>query len=1211
MGKKKNKWNPLSWMSSRQNENVVQESPSRTDESQFHGIALDLSYYRKRYSDLAGMSDSELKTHWKIHGYGEGRFASAEHAASQARNPDDTSAGGVKLDFSYYRKRYPDLQQFTDTQLQKHWNAYGYREGRFASAAHAASQAAKDSASALNRAAASRASGATTPPEKLVDSEFYLTLYPDLPAHGIATQAQADAHYRRYGEAEGRAASMEAWAKQHKLPLELIPENFSLKKVIRRNARRGIELEPRDILDTFLGHCAAPVALADSSTRTLACYMKLGRYYLAGGKRDKGRALLKAGLSFASSAEALELLGNAYLDDDDAASALNYYQTAQNYPNPPKWIYYNLARCFARAHRYSDAMRAIANGFAVRPGFSQQLEELDRLAEQWWSYVQAGITAAQDAGVERSELVEQVRCFAVTLYRVYLMACQPAAAREHQLTETWEDGVGTALPSLPQLGSINGNRILIVGDFYLPQCKHYRIDQKVEQLRVVGKEVTAIDWTELEQHPNTLAFHDVVIFYRVPAVPKVIKAIAQVNASGKLSLYEIDDLVFESEYPLPIESYGGYVSLDGYQALERGMALFNAAARLCRHGIASTEPLREKLAPLVQEGRCWLHRNGLDHLNEFRRVDKSHKKTIDIFYGSGTKAHNSDFVELALPAIERVLEEVPEARLVVVGYLKLPEVFRTRFADQFAQMPVVKSLQGYWSLLEQADINIAVLQDDTINACKSELKWFEAACFGIPSVVSSTANYRDVIKDGTDAFLATSVTEWYDALKQLANDTGLRRRVGQAAMQRVRDAYSLEALGTQLVTQLEQAAESAARSKRKVALVNVYFPPQSIGGATRVVADNFSMLRKQYGDEFEVCVFTADAEHRAAHRMTVYDYRGTRVYRATIAWRKHMDWHPEDPEMYRLFAEFLELEKPDIIHFHCVQRLTASVVEAARDAGIPYIVTAHDAWWISDFQFLVDHNGKVYPDGHPDPYEVVDLPRGITLAESIERRRNLKDLLHGARQVLTVSNSFAEIYRKNGISEIEVVPNGISDDLPWAPKQTAYSEKVVCGHFGGMTKHKGYHLLKEAVLAAQPEHLEFLVVDNSREEGYESHTYWGDVPVTFIGRVAQDKVVDLYRKIDVLMAPSTWPESFGLVTREAAACGCWIVASNLGGMGEDVVEDETGHVIAPTEDALKCQITRIDEQPSRYKDAVVCHQHVTAEAQMAQLAKTYQSILHD
>lgn len=171
-------------------------------------------------------------------------------------------------------------------------------------------------------------------------------------------------------------------------------------------------------------------------------------------------------------------------------------------------------------------------------------------------------------------------------------------------------------------------------------------------------------------------------------------------------------------------------------------------------------------------------------------------------------------------------------------------------------------------------------------------------------------------------------------------------------------------------------------------------------------------------------------------------------------------------------------------------------MEAARDAKIPYMVTIHDAWWISDFQFLVDHNSNVYPEGHPDPYQLIEMPTNMTLADSIERRRDLKELLHGASRVLTVSNAFAEIYRQNGIPQIEVVANGVSSDIPWTPKDTSYTNRVVCGHIGGMSEHKGYYLLKEAVLQSQPENVELLVVDHSKEEGYQHQALWGAVPVT-------------------------------------------------------------------------------------------------------------------
>ncbi|WP_413701736.1 hypothetical protein ACLKMH_09375 [Psychromonas sp. KJ10-10] len=127
-----------------------------------------------------------------------------------------------------------------------------------------------------------------------------------------------------------------------------------------------------------------------------------------------------------------------------------------------------------------------------------------------------------------------------------------------------------------ELKTLNTDKILIIGDFHVPQCIRYRIDQKVEQLETQGKEVTTVDWLKVDEHQNEIALHDIVIFYRVPALPEVLKTIAQVNANGKASFYEIDDLLFEESYPAPIETFGGYVGLDTHIELRKSMASFYA-----------------------------------------------------------------------------------------------------------------------------------------------------------------------------------------------------------------------------------------------------------------------------------------------------------------------------------------------------------------------------------------------------------------------------------------------------------------------------------------------------------------------------------------------------------------------------------------------------------------------------------------------------------
>lgn len=399
-------------------------------------------------------------------------------------------------------------------------------------------------------------------------------------------------------------------------------------------------------------------------------------------------------------------------------------------------------------------------------------------------------------------------------------------------------------------------------------------------------------------------------------------------------------------------------------------------------------------------------------------------------------------------------------------------------------------------------------------------------------------------------------------------------------------------------------------TRMKIALVNVFFPPQSIGGATRVVSDNLDVMLETHAEELDLVAFTTNAAHVKAHSLDAYSYRGIRVYRAGALWRPNMDWSPRDPAMARLFADFLDFERPDLVHFHCVQRLTGSIVDVTRRRGTPYVVTAHDAWWISDFQFLVDPAGRVYPRGHADGNEPTHLPEGINPEQSIERRSWLRNLLNGAAAVLPVSRSFAEIYRAHGIKRVTAVPNGVSATAPRkVPRVPREDGRVVIGHVGGMSAHKGYDLLREVVQTANFRNLSILIADHSREHGHRRLAEWGTTPVTYLGRYPQERIHELYAQIDVLAAPSIWPESFGLVTREAALAGRWVVASDIGAIGEHVRHGVDGfRVRAGDRDSLRQTLSEIDADPERFLTSPPASDHIPHTAdQVAQLLDIYRS----
>jgi len=1114
---------------------------------------LDKDFYQEFYPDLAQLNSTELVDHWKKYGIKEERHPNLA-ALMKDKALDPKVLGVDELDFHFYTTYYADIKEAgirNALEAKIHYLKNGCKEGRFPNFVSLAKSKGID----------------TDETDLVVDFDFYTSYYEDINQAGLLNKFEAKLHYLLYGRKEGRLPSFKAWLEENGVDSKEFPTDIDFQSISNINLEFGVEVTYKDMLDLISGRLNYPLRISSIDSYNANFYLHIAKHFLTNHNGQVARSLLSVCMMFEKRAEFLELLGNTYYQEGDFQSAKYFYESAASKDGISKWLFLSLAECYKKLERPAEAIDSLLKGMEKNSEFSVLHDRLDEFVHNYW-LKQQGILALLATENDREALLTREVEISSFIYNAYLRLYDTVRNPE------W-------------MGDCNLRRVLVVGDLHIPQCVHYRIDQKIEQLEAADKEVTVISWKDLDKEQNVLAFHDVVIFYRVPAEPLVLKAMAQVNATGKLSFYEIDDLLFEPVYPPPIENYGLSLSLDTYIEITKGMALFNAAARYCRFGIASTQLLAAKLQDLVFGNRCFVHRNALDSLNYFMSPVKVPKEALDIFYGSGTLAHNADFIDLALPGIVRILDEYPNTRLVIAGHLKLPLRFTEAYKDRFRQLSPVKKVQAYWSLLERSDINLAVLHDDEITGCKSELKWLEAACLGIPSIVSSTANYRDIIHHGEDALMAATPEEWYQSLKKLVDAPGLRMAMAERAQVRAQAEYGVDVLSHNICGLLEQALNFAQPSeqskKKKIALVNVFFPPQAIGGATRVVADNFDILQKDYGDEFDLCVFTSDSECKEPYQMTVYSYQGVRIYRSTILWRENMDWHPCDEKMGELFKEFLAIEQPDLIHFHCVQRLTGSVVEAAQKANVPYIVTIHDAWWISDYQFLVDADGRVYPEGHPDPYEPRTLPNNVSMGDSIERLYYLKGLLKGAREVLTVSDAFAAIYRKNEIHDILLNKNGISESLEWKKKETSYTDKVVCAHIGGMAEHKGYFLLKTAVEKAQPKNIEMLVVDHSKDEGYIQKTHWGSVPVTFVGGVNQARVTSLYRQMDVLFAPSTWPESFGLVTREAAACGCWVVASSMGGIGEDVVEGESGFVVDPTHAAITECLKKIDRKHELYK----------------------------
>jgi glycosyltransferase involved in cell wall biosynthesis len=555
---------------------------------------------------------------------------------------------------------------------------------------------------------------------------------------------------------------------------------------------------------------------------------------------------------------------------------------------------------------------------------------------------------------------------------------------------------------------------------------------------------------------------------------------------------------------------------------------------------------------------------------------------VTLFYGTGTRAHNSDFDELVAPALLQTLANRPQVRLVVVGHLTLAPEFDP-YLSRIIKIDFVEPVEAYWHLLASADINIAVLNPSLMADCKSEIKWLEAAAFSIPSVVSPTAAYRQALTDGHDVLFAKTPQDWSTAFERLIDDPELRGRLGQAAKATAQNHFSQHVAAKALATSLDyvRAARVASGVKPKLMLAHVYFPPQTIGGATRVLKDNVdAFIDLGLSEDFDLAILTTDAGVQPAGKLSIDSYRGLPVFRISTPEEMNMDWRPSNPVIGAVFARICDIWKADLVHFHCIQRLTGSIVDICRQNRIPYLITAHDAWWISDYQFLTDDLNQIVD---PSPGAIKPPPpTGVTEGQSRNRQLYLKSLLDGAYAILGVSSGFSDIYRSAGIQNVKTVANGLPK-LTMETRRPSPDGRIRLAHVGNVTHHKGFPLVRRALMEGRFPHLRLTAVDHARRPGETRIEVWGETEVEIVGPLSQDAMASFYARHDVLLAPSIWPESFGLVTREALAAGLWVVASNRGAIGEEVIPGVNGFVVdVDSHLPLQQVFAEFDASPDRY-----------------------------
>jgi glycosyltransferase involved in cell wall biosynthesis len=347
--------------------------------------------------------------------------------------------------------------------------------------------------------------------------------------------------------------------------------------------------------------------------------------------------------------------------------------------------------------------------------------------------------------------------------------------------------------------------------------QRYRNRHQAEQLELLGLSADSA-WFDRVDYELAVSRYELFILHRMALTPQLEAFILRAKALGKPVIFDTDDLIFNTGIAEHIKAIQNYTKEETERFLDEMRRHYQTMSQ-CSAVLVSTEHLRNSVLELFPEMPVHINRNAVsDIMTQQARAALETVPALDdgrirIAYFSGSRTHQEDFKECA-PALARLLGRHPAIRLMLVGYLDVPECLRC-FSSRLEIQPRVpwEQLPG---LLCRTSINLAPLEmNNPFTASKSELKYFEAGLLGIPTVASSVPAFQSAIRHGENGFLCSSTMEWIDALNRLITDSELRARIGNNARHDVLRRYTTRARAPEFRETLTAILSMSTRSRTR------------------------------------------------------------------------------------------------------------------------------------------------------------------------------------------------------------------------------------------------------------------------------------------------------------------------------------------------------------------------------------------------------------
>ena len=274
-------------------------------------------------------------------------------------------------------------------------------------------------------------------------------------------------------------------------------------------------------------------------------------------------------------------------------------------------------------------------------------------------------------------------------------------------------------------------------------------------------------------------------------------------------------------------------------------------------------------------------------------------------------------------------------------------------------------------------------------------------------------------------------------------------------------------------------------------------------------------------------------------------------------------------EAYKKTRAIICAFKPNVIHAHNLYtHLSPSVLSAAKDMGIPVVLTAHDYGYISANYGLFDGVTSISPRASWREIIKTKCIKNSALAtgavDAIVRiQKKLGMWTNGVTHILTASETVRRALVEGGYakSRIQVLPlpSEAFDAFVETPFMASRMQRMIFA--SRFETYKGIDIVME--LARRMPDVEFVCIGQGKEEKW-LHMFSQKVKnFRVISFLPHRELWEMMRTSAGVLFPSRWCEPFGLITLEALGLGTPVIASNLGGSSEIVEHGISGFVEHP------------------------------------------------